>query len=387
MKIEDLDNCAGCTACFSKCPKSAIQMIKREDGFLYPNIDYSRCIRCNLCEKTCPILNKKEEKKNFLVRKVYAMKTEKSEIRKCSSSGGIFSALAEYILEAGGVVFGAAYEDNFSVSHICIHDKKELPKLIGSKYVQSELHEVFKQTKIALDNEQLVLFSGVPCQIIGLKAFLGENYDNLVCVDVVCHGVPSFNLLDSYIKYKENSRKQNVIAFNFRDKSKGWRNYSISITYENGDIEYIPHTDDLFMKLFLSDVALRKSCYYKNCKGNNRESDITIGDFWGIKNIAPNLDDDMGTSLVIVNSQKGLDLINSLKSCSKQEVSYNESISYNPSITISAKLRKHKEEFYRDLINLDYSVMVDRYTRSSFIEKLRIKIKRIARKFYYLVKR
>ena len=184
MKIEDLDNCAGCTACFSKCPKSAIQMIKREDGFLYPNIDYSRCIRCNLCEKTCPILNKKEEKKNFLVRKVYAMKTEKSEIRKCSSSGGIFSALAEYILEAGGVVFGAAYEDNFSVSHICIHDKKELPKLIGSKYVQSELHEVFKQTKIALDNEQLVLFSGVPCQIIGLKAFLGENYDNLVCVDV-----------------------------------------------------------------------------------------------------------------------------------------------------------------------------------------------------------
>ena len=285
-------------------------MQKDEEGFLYPSVNEKTCIRCDLCNRVCPI--NKQAIQNMRKPLAYAAYALKKEIRLQSSSGGIFTLLAEYVLDQNGVVFGAAYDDNWMVHHICIEDKNELWKLRGSKYLQSRVEDTYKIAKKALVEGKMVLYSGVACQISGLKSFLGKEYDNLVTVDVLCHGVPTPKLWEKYIRQHMQQQSSCLKAVSFREKNLGWKKFSMKLVFENQSVYTRPFTQDDFMKLFLKNICLRPSCYDCRFKGINRESDLTIGDFWGIENVLPDMDDDQGTSVVLVQSEKGQQIFKEL---------------------------------------------------------------------------
>lgn len=310
ISISEKSTCCGCNACAQNCPKQCITMQKDEEGFLYPSVNEKTCIRCDLCNRVCPI--NKQAIQNMRKPLAYAAYALKKEIRLQSSSGGIFTLLAEYVLDQNGVVFGAAYDDNWMVHHICIEDKNELWKLRGSKYLQSRVEDTYKIAKKALVEGKMVLYSGVACQISGLKSFLGKEYDNLVTVDVLCHGVPTPKLWEKYIRQHMQQQSSCLKAVSFREKNLGWKRFSMKLVFENQSVYTRPFTQDDFMKLFLKNICLRPSCYDCRFKGINRESDLTIGDFWGIENVLPDMDDDQGTSVVLIQSEKGQQIFKEL---------------------------------------------------------------------------
>lgn len=310
--------CCGCTACQQICPRQCITMQPDEEGFLYPTLKEQDCIHCQKCEMVCPLYHKKYVEKNTTAYVGYATR---NEIREQSSSGGVFSLLAEAILEQNGVVFGAAFDDKFQVHHISIESKEELKKLRGSKYVQSRLENTFFETKIFLENDRRVLFSGTACQIAGLKNYLGKEYDSLVTVDILCHGVPSTKVWEVYMKYQENKFASEIKSIYFRDKQYGWKNASLKIKFKNGKEYIMPTKNDIFQKLFLSDICLRESCYQCQFKEIPRVSDFTIGDCWGIENHMPEMDDDLGTSVILIHSNKGEKLLRAIENqmCLKED--------------------------------------------------------------------
>lgn len=331
------NNCTGCRACEKICPKNAIEMIKDNRGFLYPVVNHDKCIKCGICEKRCPINNKEVEKNKI----AYAAYNKNEEVRMKSSSGGIFTALAKFVLKNNGVIFGAAFNKEFMVEHICVENEEELSRLRSSKYIQSDVNKTFEKAKEFLELGKLVYFSGTPCQIEGLKAYLLKEYDNLITQDVICHGVPSPKVWMAYLKYK-NKRIQ---ACNFRDKEKtSWGKYQVKFVYEDG-IEYTNHDEDIFMKLFLGDLILRESCYQCKFKKLNRISDFTLADFWGISNIDKSFNDGKGTSLVIVNSKKGQEIFDKISNeIEKKKVELNQAIQYNTSMIQSVSKPKNFEK-------------------------------------------
>ncbi len=301
VKAQD---CCGCGACYNKCPVGAISMQENEEGFLTPVIDEAKCTNCGLCLKACPSLN--TEFKNNPQPECYAAMAD-DEIRMKSSSGGIFTLLAEYILDKGGYVCGAAFDDNWDVHHIIVDNKEDLAKLRGSKYVQSNTENCYKQIKKLLDNDKYVLFSGCPCQVAGLYSFLGKNYEKLYSVDILCHGSPSPGVWQKYLN--ENFNKNDIIKINFRDKNKiGWSCSHCTISTKNGDAIV---TDD-FTKLFHSSINLRESCYNCDYSKKPRPADITLGDFWGISDHIKGLNDGKGLSFILTNNQKGQFLFNEI---------------------------------------------------------------------------
>ncbi len=308
-KVKPQD-CCGCGACYNKCPVGAISMQENEEGFLTPVIDEAKCTNCGLCLKACPSLN--TEFKNNPQPECYAAMAD-DEIRMKSSSGGIFTLLAEYILDKGGYVCGAAFDDNWDVHHIIIDNKNDLDKLRGSKYVQSNTENCYKQIKKLLDEDKYVLFSGCPCQVAGLYAFLGKNYEKLYTVDILCHGSPSPGVWQKYLN--ENFNKNDIIKINFRDKNKiGWSCSHCTISTKNGDAIV---TDD-FTKLFHSSINLRESCYNCDYSKKPRPADITLGDFWGISDHIKGLNDGKGLSFVLINNDKGKFFFNEIADKTKK---------------------------------------------------------------------
>ena len=300
------ENCTGCTACISVCPKQCLQATTDAFGFTYPTLrDPSTCIECGLCERTCPVL-----KKTSLTHQpiAYAAYSKNMSLRMESSSGGVFSELASRILEKGGVVYGAAYTDSFEIAHCCVDKLSDLPKLRGAKYAESKLGSTFSDILLRLNQGQYVLFAGTPCQVSGLKAFLKKEFETLLCVDFVCHGVPSPMAWNSYIHYrsKQDNDGKLPVSINLRSKDTGWSRYQYSnlFDYGNGTVHQCTSTNSLFMKLFVGDYISRNSCETCAFKGYARVSDITLGDFWGIWEIAPDLDDNHGTSVVLLQSSK-----------------------------------------------------------------------------------
>lgn len=296
--------CCSCGACYNICPVGAISMQENEEGFLTPVIDEAKCTNCGLCLKACPSLN--TEFKNNPQPECYAAMAD-DELRMKSSSGGIFTLLAEYILDKGGYVCGAAFDDNWDVHHIIVNNKEDLAKLRGSKYVQSNTEDCYKQIKKLLDDDKYVLFSGCPCQVAGLYSFLGKNYEKLYTVDILCHGSPSPGVWQKYLN--ENFNKNDIIKINFRDKNKiGWSCSHCTISTKNGDAIV---TDD-FTKLFHSSINLRESCYNCDYSKKPRPADITLGDFWGISDHIKGLNDGKGLSFILTNNQKGQFLFNEI---------------------------------------------------------------------------
>ena len=339
--------CCGCGACYNKCPVGAITMQENEEGFLVPVIDKNKCTNCGLCVKVCPSLN--VQYNNTDKPECYAAMAD-DEIRMKSSSGGIFTLLAEDILDKGGYVCGAAFDDNWDVHHIIVDNKNDLEKLRGSKYVQSDTEDCYKKIKKLLDEDKYVLFSGCPCQVAGLYSFLGKNYEKLYTVDILCHGSPSRGVWKKYLN--ENFNKNEIKRINFRDKNKiGWSCSHCTISTKNGD-DIV--TDD-FTKLFHASINLRESCYDCKYSKKPRPADITLGDFWGISEYKKDLNDDKGLSFVLTNNAKGKFLFdNNLKKVKKWAINLQENYN-NGHQKFGLKMHPKREKFFRLVKKYKYS--------------------------------
>ena len=370
--ITEKQNCTGCSSCSNICPNYCLEMKSDSEGFWYPSLDAAKCVTCDLCKKACPMLQRTEVKNEPLA---YACRSIDQSVRLASSSGGIFTLLAEQIISNRGVVFGASFNKNFAVMHSYVETMEKLEALRGSKYVQSKIGLSYKLVKEFLEQGKQVLFTGTPCQIAGLKSYLQQDYDNLFCVDIICHGVPSPKVWQKYVVYRGNCSGALIQRISFRRKDEGWKRYSVSVSFEN-DTEYLQtHDKDLYMRAFLQDVCLRPSCYSCDFKTLNRQSDITLADFWGIQNVLPEMDDDLGTSLVLLNSSSGKKMFEDIKNrISYKEVDLNQAITYNPAAVKSAMQNPKRRSFFNELERLPFNKLVNKYCSDSAI----VRTKRIA---------
>ena len=289
VQIKDKKDCCGYSACFSICPKSCIRMVEDREGCLYPLVDVDNCINCSLCERVCPIANQHDSR---VPKKSYAAFHTDDSIRLQSSSGGVFSALADWMIERNGVVFGARFDDNWDVCHDWTDSHDGLQSYRGSKYVQSRIGSCYKQVKSFLEGDRWVLFSGTACQIAGLKEYLKKDYEKLLAVDVICHGTPVPKVWRDYLQEKGTE----FSSISFRSKSNGWNNYRIRFDGKNGSTSEQVFYENVFMKGFLANLYLRPSCTTCRFKSGRCGSDITLGDYWGVQNEHPQLDDEKGIS-------------------------------------------------------------------------------------------
>ena len=377
IEISDKSKCFGCGGCALICPSKCIEMSFDEEGFLYPVIkDKTRCINCGLCQKVCPAAKLKKGNNN---RDTYWAKNVDDNIRMKSSSGGLFFVLAQYVLEKKGIVIGAAFSSDFySAEHIVIDDINNLNKVLGSKYVQSSTRNTFSEVKKYLLKNSLVLFSGTPCQIAGLKSFLGKEYDNLLTVDVVCHGVPSPYVWKLYVQAMERKYGGRVKNISFRNKKTGWKKYSILMEFENNKLYQIQYTDDMFMRGFLANIFLRPSCYQCEFKEKNYWSDVTLGDFWGIQNVSAKIDDNKGVSVMLVNTKKGKEMLESIKEkISFGRVEYEYVINENKSIIEASIYPPERRNYFNRIKKRGLENTIDFYTSRSLIARISRKIRRI----------
>ncbi len=368
QKIADIKKCSGCSACYSICPKGCITMQPDHEGFLCPAIDHTLCVDCGMCKNICPVLN---EYKGNSKGKAYVCINGDENVRLQSSSGGVFSLIAEYILSLDGVVFGAAFDEDLSVHHIEVTDVDSLEKLRGSKYLQSRIEDTYKSAKAYLENGKPVLFSGTPCQISGLKAYLRKDYENLYIQDIICHGAPSPVVWQKYLRFREERAVASARKASFRHKKYGWKRYSVKLDFTDST-EYMQiHHDDLYMKSFLSDLCLRPSCYKCHSKSVERESDITLADFWGIEKVCPEFFDDKGASLVLVNSSKGRRLFDKVLSQMRyKEVDADIVSKLNPSVYRSAKRPKNRKHFMKLINEMPFDNAVRVCTRRPLARKV-----------------
>lgn len=337
------------------------------DGFLSPRLERpEECVHCGLCQRACPVLNAPAVRAGEV--QGFAAYTSEPLLREESSSGGIFSALALPVLADGGAVYGAAYDDCFAVHHICVEQAEELAKLRGAKYAQSTLGSTFREVKARLIQGQQVLFSGTPCQVAGLKSFLRKDYDNLLTVDFVCHGVPSPMAWQSYVRFraKEDNDGQLPERINLRSKESGWSRYTYSnvFSYPGGHRHTASSGDSLFMRLFVGDYINRESCSNCRFKGYDRVSDVTLGDFWGIWNIAPEMDDNQGTSLVLLHSEKGRQLFSRIQSgivC--KSVPLELTSQENPALLVSSEAKPQRGEVLELLRREDFETLQTRFPK------------------------
>ena len=370
-------DCTGCGACSHICPKNCINMVADNNGFLYPQINNDKCVNCSLCEKTCPVLNKKENECIISVT-AYAAKINEESIRKQSSSGGVFSVIAEKVLKNNGIVYGAAFDENFVVKHIGISSIDDLDLLRRSKYVQSDLNNSFKDVESYLKNGKNVLFSGTPCQVEGLLSYLKKPYENLITMDFVCHGVPAPDVWEYYKTLLEKQYNASITDVNFRDKSLGWKNSSLRVEFENGNVYCNTFRNDPYMKAFLANFDLRESCYSCKFKNTIHKSDITVADFWGIDKIKPEIDDDKGLSLLLANTEKGSSLITGIQNqltLTKEDVE--KFFPYNPCIIKPAPKHNFSQYFLSNYNKGDFSKTVEDCLNPSYVTRLKRKILQI----------
>lgn len=377
IEIKNKKDCCGCSACYSICPKNCIEMKADEEGFLYPNINKDLCVNCRLCENVCPIINKVEEK--VFEQEGYLVQNKDEKIRKESTSGGAFSAIAKYVLDRKGVVFGVQYDENLNVVHSYVENEIDLKLYRNSKYVQSKIGETFKQAKKFLDEDRWVCFSGTACQIEGLKKYLRKDYNKLITVDVVCRAVPSPLLWKKYIEYQKNKYDNDIKNILFRDKSfYGYNHSQISIQLSNGEKVYHNglESDPMLRAMFLN-ICHRPSCY-DSCvfKKQYRISDFTIWDCFVTNKFTKNLDD-KGTTRVLIHTKKGIKIFNDIK----KQVNY-ERIDINfltkdvKELNTSVEMNYKRIDFVRDLQILNGDELFNKYFR----ETLKIKIERTIRR-------
>lgn len=366
--------CTGCNACYNVCPNNSIEMIVDEMGFKYPKVDYFKCKKCKKCLEVCPSLNKPNLSDKWNDPKVYAAWSLDNEIRYQSTSGGIFSEVAKSILQDEGLVAGAVYSDNNLVQHYLTSEINDIEKLRQSKYVQSDIGEILRKIKTVLEDNKLVLFCGSPCHIAGLLNYLRKPYDNLVTVDFVCRGTNSPKAYKKYIDMLENKYNSKIVRVWFKNKTYGWNRFSTRIDFINGKIYLKDRYHDLYMRGYIEEnLYIRPCCLNCNYKNFPRIADITLADFWGVGKSDSNLDPDKGTSLIMVNSLKGVKLLEKIQDKiyikeSKIEIALPE----NPSIFKSINKNYESNNFLKMLDNHPFDVCFNKYAKNKGFKRFKI---------------
>lgn len=375
------NKCNGCSACYNSCLKNAILMKEDEEGFVYPEIQKDKCINCGKCLNVCPNYNLKTLNVDEVA---YACYSKDKNQHMVSSSGGFFAEAAKYILSKNGTIYGAAFNTDMEVEHIGISRIEDLNKLTGTKYVQSKIGDCFNLIKNDLQKDKYVLFSGTPCQVAGLKNFLNRDYDKLICIDLICHGVPSPEVWKRYISEKFGDRK--VINMKFRNKENGISNVLLQFELDNGELYSEAYRDCLYIQGFINNYYTRRSCFSCSFKGKNRYSDVTIGDFWSINEFHNEMTNKYGVSAVIAHTNKGKNLIESitenLNICGAKS---SEIAVWNESLNEPAKLTRYRSMFY----SLWQDDTVDDVIRNlmSIKEENQIENKSFLKKMYERIKK
>ena len=325
-------------------------MLPDEDGFLYPVVDESKCIHCGMCERVCAYGNERPAESK---KEVYVAVSGCTDVRE-SASGGLFAAFAKTIIQQGGAVYGCAmkYADGkLTPRHICVTEQTDLIRLKGSKYVQSELGDTYPNVRARLEAGQLVLFSGTPCQVAGLRGYLRKEYDNLFAIDIICHGVPSVKLFQEYVAFEEKKRGAKITAFRFRDKSQGWKLHG-AMTMNNGETVYFEPEESSYYQMFLNSYTYRENCYSCPYASDRRPGDITIGDYWCVELVHPELlkekggplDHEAGVSCMIVNNDKGQSLLDLADDgIVKWPSTYENASKYNRQLTAPSVLKPERD--------------------------------------------
>lgn len=390
--ITDINKCTGCSACANICPVKCIEMVENESlgGFIYPQVNEKDCINCKKCINTCPI-NKSNSQADF-EKQAYACMNKDDSIRIKSTSGGIFYLLAQYVIDNNGIVFGTAYTKKGGVLEaVCDYadNMDDIKRFMGSKYVQSKIGDNYLKCYEFLKQGKLVLFTGTPCQIAGLKSFLPRKFDNLICQDLVCHGVPSHLLFKKYLEEEEAKAGSKIIDYCFRSKHKGWNRPGIEIVFENNKKKYSFLNKETYSKMFLDYASLRNSCYECSFRGSDRVSDITLADFWGIEKVLPEKFDDKGISLVILNTAKGREIFEIISErMDYTKVPLETSASYNSSWHSSPKKPAYRDKIVLNTAKYPYKQLLLRCGRKCMVkmEVQRIKsgVKRLIKPAYKL---
>ncbi|MCC8171232.1 MAG: Coenzyme F420 hydrogenase/dehydrogenase, beta subunit C-terminal domain [Parabacteroides sp.] len=374
IRLEKKEACCGCAACVQVCPAGCIAMVRDEEGAPYPVADAAKCLECGFCEEVCPF---REEAAPRKPRQVYAVKNQAGDVRLHSSSGGVFTLLATQVIDAGGVVFGAAFDENYRVVHTCAVTKQELDKLRGAKYVQSDTAGVYEAAESYLKKGREVLFAGTPCQVSALRRYLKKEYEKLVTVDFICHGVPAPGIWEMYLR--EVSHKAGafspaaIAAIRFRDKFYGWKKFCLALYVKKKEAVYpfrLPLHLNAYLRGFLHDLYLRPSCYSCRVKGLRSGSDITLGDYWGIAKTHPELDDDRGVSAVLLNTGKGAARFN-WDTCCRVETDYPHILKTNGALEKSPAVPPGRELFYARYAREGVIATVRNLTGMTFKERLK----------------
>ena len=392
IHITDKSNCCGCAACAQRCPKQCITMQLDDEGFYYPQVDATTCIDCGLCEKVCPVINQEASRQPV---QCIAARGKQETVVKNSSSAGIFYLLAEKTIQNKGVVFGARFNDAWDVVHSWTDTIEGIKPFMSSKYVQSQIVDSYKQAEAFLKEGREVLFSGTPCQISGLKHFLRNPYDNLICIDVICHGAPSPGVWREYLKYEisPKGRKNTVPSLlysplsegdalrikgiSFRDKRLGWKKYSFVLLTSKGDsrsegnsvsssyktIVQQKHYYNLYMKTFMANLTIRQSCFACPTRKGKSGSDILLGDYWGIARYYPEFFDKNGVSMALAYTDKGKQLLASLD-LHTQVIKYSETVG-NTNIESNDPYPCGRDTFFEDFKLKGVSAMKEYWKKNA----------------------
>lgn len=365
------ETCCGCLECVVVCPKNAIKVKTDEKGFVYPFVENDQCAECSICEQRCDFKNRTVY--DTETKKVYASRIIDKNERKKSRSGGIFTVIAKKILMQDGVVYGCALDKNFNAKHIRISSIDDLEKIRKVKYIQSNILEIYQQIEEDLKQNKKVLFCGMPCQAVSINNYL--NYkridrSNLILLDMVCHGVPGNKIWNDYIG--EIQRKKGVIIeADFRDKSFGWHAHKESFYLENGK----KYSADIYARMFWKDLIIRPSCFNCIYQNNNRVADITIGDYWNVEKEHSNLNDETGTSLCVVRSDKGIKIFNGIKSELEFEESFTDSW-MQLNLKVATKKPEEYDKFWKDYSRKGFIYIKKKYGMQSITEKFKSKLRK-----------
>ena len=375
QQIVAREYCVGCGACINGCPQQCIVMEEADDGFLYPVIQQELCIDCGHCREICPALHHEAYASEPLPRAYAAHHMEDAALEHCSS-GGIFQLLAQDIVQRGGAVFGAAFDDSFQVVHKRAETWEEAQAFQSSKYVQSTIGTAYQQVQSVLNSGRPVLFTGTPCQISGLRLFLGKDDPNLLCQDIICHSVPSPKVWTDYLAEQMHSHDSSIRNIQFRKKEPNWEGYHFRIDFEDGSSFDCPGNENSYMKAFLNGLISRPACYRCPFKGLHRDSDITLADFWGVRQVCPPAFYEKGTSLVLLHTQRGVDVFSRISGkLSAREVDPIQAVSQNSAAISPCVQGKNYARFWKYYTGKGLDGLIHECLRPAWKDRLMIHLR------------
>lgn len=354
-------SCTGCMACVNSCRHGAIIQKQNEKGFYRPACVPDLCVNCGLCQNVCPSLHPLEESE--FKQTAYFGFNRSEKIKKKSSSGGLFSAIAESVLSKGGIVYGAMFDENMTCVISNSEAQKGIEKFRGSKYVQAKVgSDTYSEIRKKLHSNQLVLFSGTPCQVAGLKSYLGKDFDNLLTVDFLCHGVPSPLVNQKYVKYLENQRGAKITSLKHRDKYKSWRIFNFLISYSDGEQSRVFRCEDPYYQLFLRNFSVQDTCFHCQYTKPSRNSDLTLADYWIDVSNKRYFDDDQGMSLILLNSKKGMSVFKEISDGLKyQQIDFDMVKQKYGYLNIPTPKPPMWENFWKDIKAMAFTDIIKKY--------------------------